>query len=102
MLSCITAMEAIMASIRPNAASDPAPEERGADVVDASGGGTDEREPKDGCVGNAANEAKGGRGTDIKGPANDKRRDSEEGASEDNTEGVGSGTDAAEEKMVWA
>ena len=89
------AMEDITTSIRTNASS---PED--ADVADANGGGTDKREPRGGRMGNAVREEKGGRGTAIKGPANDKRGGSEAGANEDDTEGVGTGSDVTEGIMV--
>ena len=78
-------MEDIVASMRTNAAS---PED--ADVVNTNGNGTD-LELRKGSMGNEAREAMGGRETDIKGPANDKR-----GGSETNTGGGstrGAGTD---------
>ena len=87
MLCCIAAaMEDITTSIRTNAAS---PED--ADVADTNGDGTDKRELREGSMGNEAREAMGGRETDIKGTANDKR-----GGSETNTGGGstrGAGTD---------
>ena len=85
MFCCIAAaMEDITVSIQTNASS---PED--ADVADTNGDGTDKRELREGSMGNEAREAMGGRETDIKGPANDKRGGSKAGASGGSTRGAG-------------
>ena len=72
-------MDEIATSMRTNAAS---PED--ADVLDTNGDGTD-LEVREGSMGNEAREAMGGRETDIKGLANDRRGGCTRGAGADRT-----------------